>query len=96
MGSPSGQERDNDMTDSANQIKRPEPKAEPPEPSPGGPHAVPGVGGDGPTSRVPRDLNPIKNPETNEAPEETKESEDTETEATKGGDEHQAESEPSA
>ena len=84
------------MNDSTKPIKRPEPKAEPPDPSPGGPHAVPGVGGDGPYSRVPRDLDPMLNPETNEAPEETKESEDTETEATKGGDEKPAESEPSA
>ena len=84
------------MTDSENEIKRPEPKAEPPDPSPGGPHAVPGVGGDGPYTRVPRDLDPMHNPETNEVPEETTETEDTETEATKGGDEHEAESEPSA
>lgn len=82
------------MNDSSNEIKRPEPKAEPPEPSPGGPHAVPGVGGDGTSSRVPRDLDPRRNPETSEVPEETTEPEDTETEATKGGDEKPAESEP--
>ncbi len=75
-------------------IRRPEPKAEPPEPSPGGPNAVPGVGGDGPRSRVPRDLDPDRNPATDEVPIETTESEDTETEATKGGSEQPAESEP--
>lgn len=82
------------MNDSSKQIKRPEPVAEPQEPPPGGPHAVPGVGGDGPYSRVPRDMDPRLNPETNEVPEETTEAEDTETEATKGGDEKPAESEP--
>jgi len=82
------------MNDSSKEINRPEPTAEPQEPSPGGPNAVPGVGGDGPYSRVPRDMDPRLNPETNEVPEETAEGEDTETEATKGGDEKQAESEP--
>ncbi len=82
------------MNDSSNQTNRPEPTAEPPAPSPGGPHAVPGVGGDGATSRVPRDADPRLNPETNEVPEETTETEDTETEATKGGDEKPAEHEP--
>ena len=84
------------MNDSSKPIRRPEPTAEPQEPSPGGPNAVPGVGGDGPYSRVPRDLDPRQNPETNEVPEETTETEDTDTEATKGGEEHDAESEPSA
>ena len=82
------------MTDSSQEIQRPAPTAEPPEPSPGGPHAVPGVGGDGPTSRVSRDLDPMRNPETREVPDETTQTEDTETEATKGGDEKPAESEP--
>ena len=41
-------------------------------------------------------LDPRHNPETNEVPEETTETEDTDTEATKGGDEHEAESEPPA
>ena len=84
------------MTEEKREIRRPEPKAEPPEPSPGGPHAVPGVGGDGAsrTSRTTSD--PDLNPETDELPLDTKESEDTETEATKGGDEHEAESEPTA
>ena len=82
------------MNDSSQEIRRPEPTAEPPEPSPGGPHAVPGVGGDGPTSRVSRDLDPMRNPETSEVPDETTQTEDTETEATKGGDEKPAESEP--
>jgi hypothetical protein len=84
------------MNDSTKEFRRPEPTAEPQEPSPGGPNAVPGVGGDGPYSRVPRDMDPQFNPETNEVPEETTEGEDTETEATKGGDEKPAESEPSA
>lgn len=82
------------MNESAKEIRRPEPKAEPPDPSPGGPHAVPGVGGDGPYSRVPRDPDPRLNPETDQVPEETTEGEDTETEATKGGEEKPAESEP--
>lgn len=82
------------MSNSEKEIRRPEPTAEPQEPSPGGPNAVPGVGGDGPYSRVPRDLDPKLNPETKAVPEETKEGEDTETEATKGGDEKEAESEP--
>ena len=53
-------------------------------------------GGDGPYSRVPRDLDPMFNPETKAVPDETTETEDTETEATKGGGEHEAESEPPA
>jgi hypothetical protein len=74
---------------------RPKPVAEPPEPSPGGPNAVPGVGGDGPTTRVSRDLDPDFNPATDDAlPDETTEGEDTETAATKGGDESEAEAEP--
>jgi hypothetical protein len=82
------------MSNNEKEIRRPEPTAVPPEPSPGGPHAVPGVGGDGPYSRVPRDLDPGLNPETRRMPDETTEPEDTETEATKGGDEKEAESEP--
>jgi hypothetical protein len=84
------------MSDTTKEFRRPVPTAEPQEPSPGGPHAVPGVGGDGPYSRVPRDLDPMLNPETHEVPDETTETEDTDTEATKGGEEHEAESEPSA
>ena len=82
------------MSDSTKEFRRPKPTAEPQEPSPGGPNAVPGVGGDGPYSRVPRDMDPRLNPETNEVPVDTTEGEDTETEATKGGDEKPAESEP--
>ena len=82
------------MNDSQKKYRRPEPIAEPQEPPPGGPHAVPGVGGDGPYSRVSRDMDPRLNPETNEVPLETTQREDTETEATKGGDEQPAESEP--
>jgi hypothetical protein len=82
------------MTEEQKEIRRPEPKAEPPEPSPGGPHAVPGVGGDGVFSNIPHDPDPDLNPQTDELPIDTKESEDTDTEATKGGDEHEAESEP--
>lgn len=77
---------------------RPEPKAEPREPPPGGPHAVPGVGGEGPYTRIPRDLDPDLNPATDDEqlPDETKEPDSTETEATKGGDEQESEGEPSA
>lgn len=83
------------MSDDQREIRRPVPTAEPPEPSPGGPNAVPGVGGDGAYSRVPRDLDPDHNPATDdELPDETTEGEDTETEATKGGPESPAESEP--
>jgi hypothetical protein len=81
------------MTDNAAQ-RRPEPTIEPREPPPGGPHAVPGVGGEGTYTRVPRDPDPANNPETDELPAETIEAEDTGTEATKGGDESPAESEP--
>ena len=63
----------------------PTPTAEPPDPPPGGPHAVPGVGGDGPYTNVARDPDPARNPETDrELPAETTEPEDTDTEATKG------------
>ncbi|KAA1415985.1 hypothetical protein F0U44_20375 [Nocardioides humilatus] len=83
------------MSDDDSATNRPVPTAVPPEPSPGGPHAVPGVGGDGPYSRVPRDLDPNLNPATDDnLPEETTEGEDTETEATKGGEPTEAESEP--
>jgi len=82
------------VTEDEKEIRRPKPTAEPQEPPPGGPHAVPGVGGDGPYSRVSRDMDPRLNPETNEVPDETTEGEDTETEATKGGDEQPSESEP--
>lgn len=74
---------------------RVKPTAEPPDPPPGGANSVPGVGGEGPYTRVPRDLDPDLNPATDDAlPDETTEGEDTETEATKGGDETEAESEP--
>ena len=83
------------MTEAKDDSKRNVPTAEPQEPPPGGPHAVPGVGGDGPYSTVPRDLDPELNPATDDAlPDETKESDDTDTEATKDGDESEAESEP--
>jgi|GEM_PF-6884656 len=82
------------MTESDQEIRRPEPVAEPPAPPPGGPHAVPGVGGEGAYTSIPRDPDPNLNPETDEIPIETKEREDTDTEATKGGDEQPAESEP--
>ena len=74
--------------------RRPEPKAEPPEPAPGGSTAVPTAGGAGIFTRIGRDPNPRHNPETDEIPVEATEPEDTETEATKGGDEQPAESEP--
>ncbi|MBS4751782.1 hypothetical protein KG112_03030 [Nocardioides sp. zg-ZUI104] len=63
---------------------RPKPKAEPQEPPPGGPHAVPGVGGEGAYSAEPRDLDPTRNPATDEIPAAALEGEDTETEATRG------------
>ncbi len=81
------------MGESQHEVQRPEPVAEPPAPPPGGASAVPGVGGEGSYSRVPRDPNPRHNPETDEMPAETTEPEDTETEATKGGPETPAESE---
>lgn len=63
----------------------PEPKTEPQAPPPGGPNAVPGVGGDGAYSTEPRDPNPNHNPATDEElPEEAKQGEDTDTEATRG------------
>ncbi|MEZ0581273.1 hypothetical protein [Nocardioides sp. MH1] len=84
------------MTDQPSH-RRPTPVAEPPDPSPGGPNAIPGVGGDGPYSRVPRDLDPDLNPATDDQlPDETKEGEDTETEATQEGETSEAESEPTA
>jgi hypothetical protein len=62
----------------------PKPKIEPPDPPPGGPHSVPGVGGDGATSAVGRDPDPARNPSTDhELPAETTEPDDTATEATK-------------
>lgn len=64
----------------------PTPKAEPPEPSPGGADAIPGVGGDGPTSTTPRDLDPALNPAT-DLPEGATGTEDTDTAATRGDDE---------
>jgi hypothetical protein len=64
--------------------KLPEAKIEPPDPPPGGPHAVPGVGGDGAYSAVGRDPDPSRNPSTDhELPAETTEPDDTATEATK-------------
>lgn len=62
----------------------PKPKVEPPDPPPGGPHAVPGVGGDGAYTAIGRDPDPSRNPETdNELPAETTQPEDTDTQATK-------------
>lgn len=64
---------------------RPDPVIEPPEPPPGGPHRIEGVGGDGVTSTEPHDLDPRHNPATDhELPAETLTGEDTDTEATKG------------
>lgn len=74
----------------------PEPAIEPREPSPGGPHAVEGVGGDGPTSTVGRDLPPDLNPVGDQLPEKTKTTEDTDTEATKGNPEPPPEQESPA
>lgn len=76
--------------------QRPKPTAEPQAPPPGGANAVPGVGGEGPYTRVPRDLDPNFNPATDDQqlPEETYEPDDTETEATKDGETTEAESEP--
>ncbi|RHW23291.1 hypothetical protein D0Z08_30595 [Nocardioides immobilis] len=82
------------MAESDQEIRRPEPKAEPPAPPPGGANAVPGVGGEGSYTNVPRDPDPDLNPETDELPVETKQPDDTDTEATKGGTEKEAESEP--
>lgn len=84
------------MSESKQDIRRPQPIAEPPAPPPGGASSVPGVGGEGPYSRVPRDPDPRHNPATDVMPAETTEPEDTDTEATKGGPEMPAESEPPA
>ncbi|GAA1528417.1 hypothetical protein [Nocardioides humi] len=63
----------------------PEPVAEPPDPPPGGPHRIEGVGGDGAYSTESRDPRPQDNPATDEElPAETVTPEDTDTEATKG------------
>lgn len=83
------------MSESQEEVRRPVPTAEPQEPPPGGPHAVPGVGGEGPYTRVPHDLDPDLNPAVDDVlPEETTEPDSTETEATKGGDVQPSESEP--
>lgn len=83
------------MSESQEVQRSPVPTAEPQEPPPGGANAVPGVGGEGPYTRVPHDLDPDLNPAVDGAlPEETKEADATETEATKGGDEQPSESEP--
>jgi hypothetical protein len=76
--------------------ERPTPTAEPQAPPPGGANAVPGVGGEGPYTRVPRDLDPNLNPATDDQqlPEETYQPDDTDTEATKDGEPSEAESEP--
>ncbi|GAA4810129.1 hypothetical protein ACFQ0K_14935 [Nocardioides caeni] len=63
---------------------QPEPTAVPQAPPPGGPNAVPGVGGDGAYSVESRDPVPQHNPATDELPEETTEPEDTDTAATRG------------
>jgi hypothetical protein len=83
---------------------KPEPEIEPGEPRPGGADAVEGKDGvDGEFSEPdpePRDLDPDHNPAVEDAlPDEMKETEDTETEATKseGGDVYDdEEQEPSA
>ncbi len=82
------------MNEPDHDVRRPQPTAEPPAPPPGGASSVPGVGGEGPYSNVPRDPDPMHNPATDEMPAEATESEDTDTEATKGGPETPAESEP--
>ena len=76
--------------------ERPKPTAEPQAPPPGGANAVPGVGGEGPYTRVPRDLDPNLNPATDDQqlPDETYQPDDTDTEATKDGETTEAESEP--
>lgn len=72
---------------------RPQPKIEPPQPPPGGPNAIGGVGGDGAATSgdhpLPRDLDPSVKPATDEdvpkaVEEELEEGEDTDTQATKG------------
>jgi hypothetical protein len=68
---------------------RPDPEIEPGEPLPGGADAVPGGDGvDGELSEPnpePHDLDPDRNPAVEDAlPDEMKETEDTDTEATKG------------
>ncbi|TWG96747.1 hypothetical protein L615_004100000040 [Nocardioides sp. J9] len=75
---------------------QPEPKVEPPEPAPGGPNSIEGVGGDGPRSTVGRDPNPMHNPATDEIPEAAVEEEDTDTAATRGDPEVPPESESPA
>ncbi|HWJ83609.1 MAG TPA: hypothetical protein VNS55_15325 [Nocardioides sp.] len=83
------------MNQGSSEIRRPKPKIEPPDPAPGGATAVPTAGGSGIFSRVGRDPNPDHNPETDEIPAAAKEPDDTDTEATKGGEEEPSESEPS-
>ena len=72
---------------------RPEPRTEPPEPPPGGPNAISGVGGaaatGGAAQPLPRDLDPDRNPSTDDVmPEdleaEVQSGEDTDTQATRG------------
>lgn len=75
---------------------QPEPTAETPAPSPGGPDAIEGVGGDGATSREPRDPDPRLNPATDDLPADTLELEETDTEATKGNPEVKPEDESPA
>jgi hypothetical protein len=84
------------MTEDNEQSRRVEPKAEPPEPAPGGPNAVPTVGGAGQTTTIGRDPDPAKNPETtdDQLPDETTEPDDTDTEATKVGEQQPSEDEP--
>ncbi len=63
-------------------------RVEPPEPPPGGPNAIPGVGGPGVAAvgiPLPRDPNPRANPATeHEVPAEIETGENTDTQATKG------------
>ncbi|CAB4708678.1 MAG: hypothetical protein F2667_06970 [Actinobacteria bacterium] len=72
------------MTDTSPESElgpQPTPEAGPPEPNPGGPDAVDG----GDDLNVIPDLPPESNPALDDAPTETREGEDTDTEATKHG-----------
>lgn len=71
---------------------QPDPEIEPGEPNPGGPDAMPNSDGvDGEVAEpdpLARDLDPEDNPAVEDAlPDEVKQTEDTDTEATKDGDE---------
>ncbi|NYI99906.1 hypothetical protein HNR19_000605 [Nocardioides thalensis] len=73
----------------SDETKRPTPTVEPPQPPPGGPNAIGGVGGDGAATAgdhpLPRDLVPATEPPVpDDVQEELEETEDTDTQATKG------------